>query len=197
MIAYLEGTVMKIRKDRILLKCGQIGFDVFVLRPLAMQIDQPLSLYTYQQFREDGQSLFGFEQEEQLELFTLLLGVKGLGCKSVMNALGAISTQEMIQAIERADTAALKKLPGIGAKTAGQIILDLKGKIVAPQPCAPKEEAPAASDSWQEVELALESLGYRAPQIAQARTALKDSMDLNVDQLLRLALREVSARRNF
>lgn len=188
---------MKIRKDRILLKCGPIGFDVFVLRPLAMQIDQPLSLYTYQQFREDGQSLFGFEQEEQLELFTLLLGVKGLGCKSVMNALGAISTQEMIQAIERADTAALKKLPGIGAKTAGQIILDLKGKIVAPQPSAPKEEAPAASDSWQEVELALESLGYRAPQIAQARAALKDSMDLNVDQLLRLALREVSARRNF
>lgn len=196
MIAYLEGTILNIRKDRVILKCGPVGFEVFLLNTSQYQPDQALSVFTYQQFREDGQSLFGFEQQEQLELFTLLLGVKGLGCKSVMNAMSRISVQDLISAIERADAAALKKLPGIGARTAGQIILDLKGKLALPAD-QPKEEKPVPQGAWAEVELALESLGYKSAQIAQAKAALKDSMDLGVDQLLRLALREVSSRRNF
>lgn len=195
MIAYLEGIVRLVRKDRIIVQAGPIGFDVYVLNPSVWRKEQTVSLFCYQQFREDGQSLFGFEKEEMYELFTLLIQVKGLGCKSVMNMLSAMPCETIIRAIEQADAATLKKLPGIGAKTAGQIILDLKGKIVC-EPDAPQNPT-LFTGPWKEVEEALESLGYKQAEIAWLGEEFAKRDDLQVDEMLRMALKRLSGKLHF
>lgn len=199
MIAYLEGTVLALRRDRIILKAGPIGYEVFVTRPKSCEIGQFLSLYCYQQFKEDGQFLYGFETEEEYDLFTLLIQVKGVGCRTVLNALAAMDCQTIARAIEQADTATLKKLPGIGAKTAGQIILDLKGKIVlepveAAQPAKKKE---IRNPVFGEVADALISLGFRPAEIEALQITPEKLETMSVNALLHDCLRELGARKRM
>lgn len=196
MIAYIEGTVLTKRKESLVVLASSIGYEVSVIRPERFQRGSQVSFFTYQQFKEDGQALFGLDSEEQYDLFTLLIGVKGLGCKTVMNMLSAMDTQDIIQAIENADTAALKKLPGIGAKTAGQIILDLKGKIVVEE-SKPKEPKPVLMPVQAEVNEALISLGYRQADIDALH--LNDLGDEQMDTatMLRLALKQLAGRKKF
>lgn len=195
MIAYLEGSVLSLRKDSIVLKAGSIGFEVFVTNSKAYEIGQEISLYCFQQFKEDGQFLYGFDQEEQYALFTLLIQVKGVGCKTVLNALAAMDCQEIIQAIENADAATLKKLPGIGAKTAGQIILDLKGKVVLVESKKSEKKSKPTNPVYLEVCEALLSLGFKQVEI--------DSLGLDPNSLtgqepsvvLQQALRQLAAQK--
>ncbi len=196
LIAYLEGTILLLRKDRVIVKAGSIGYEVYVLNPAKYTINQPVQFFCYQQFKEDGQALFGFETEEQYELFTLLITVKGLGCKSVLNALAFMDPQAIIKAIETADAATLKKLPGIGAKTAGQIILDLKGKIVLAPAKEKKEQAPA-NPVWSEVSDALLSLGYKQPEIDSIKIEPDQLADAKVDELLRYCLKQLARGKRF
>ncbi len=196
MIAYLEGEILLIRKERVIVKAGHVGYEVFVLNPQAYQPGQAVSFFCYQQFKEDGQFLYGFEQEEQYELFTLLIQVKGVGCKTVLNMLCAMDCQTIIRAIENADTATLKKLPGIGAKTAGQIILDLKGRIVLEEkePAARKKEKPA-SPVWSEVSDALLSLGYKQSEVDGLAVAPEMLASMKEDELLRHCLKQLAQNR--
>ncbi len=196
MIAYIEGTVLTRRKESLVVLASSIGYEVFVIRPSRFEKGAQVSFYTYQQFKEDGQALYGLDSEEQYELFSLLIGVKGLGCKTVMNMLGAMGTRDLIAAIEKADTAALKKLPGIGAKTAGQIILDLKGKIVVEE-SAPKTPKPALMPVQAEVNEALISLGYRQADIDALHLNELGGENPETASLLRLALKQLAGRKKF
>lgn len=203
MIAYLEGTVLTLRKDSIVLKVNGlgIGFEVFVFNAPTYAPNELVSLYCYQQFKEDGQVLYGFQEEEQYQLFTLLIQVKGLGCKTVLNALSAMDCQDIIRAIENADAATLKKLPGIGAKTAGQIILDLKGKIVLSEPKKEKEEKKAKKTNpvYLEVCDALLSLGFKQVEIDGLNLDPNALVDHDPSVILQSALRKLAAqkRRTF
>ncbi|MBD5423834.1 MAG: Holliday junction branch migration protein RuvA [Allobaculum sp.] len=203
MIAYLEGTVLTLRKDSIVLKVNGmgIGFEVFVFNASTYTPNELVSLYCYQQFKEDGQVLYGFQEEEQYQLFTLLIQVKGLGCKTVLNALSAMDCQDIIRAIENADAATLKKLPGIGAKTAGQIILDLKGKIVLSEPKKEKEEKKAQKPNpvYLEVCEALLSLGFKQVEIDGLNLDPNALMDQDPSVILQSVLRKLAAqkRRTF
>lgn len=194
MIAYLEGKVQLIRRDSIILNTGNIGYEVFVASPELCRQDEPKAFYTYQQFREDGQSLFGFESEEAYQIFTSLIGVRGIGCKSAMNILSSVSPAQLMEAVENSDTAFLKKLPGIGAKTAGQIILDLKGKIDPAMMQASSSPAAACSSSWQETAEALTSLGYKPADFSFLEKEYGNT-DTPVDQLLRTCLQQLAKRR--
>ncbi len=203
MIAYLEGRVLALRKDSIVLKVNGlgIGFEVFVFHAPTYILDEEVSLYCYQQFKEDGQVLYGFQEEEQYQLFTLLIQVKGLGCKTVLNALSAMDCQDIIRAIENADAATLKKLPGIGAKSAGQIILDLKGKIVVSEPKKEKEEKKAKKTNpvYVEVYEALLSLGFKQMEIEGLNLDPNALIDQDPSLVLQSALRQLAAqkRRTF
>lgn len=195
MIGYLEGTVRKTRKDHLLLQCGPIGFIVYVPGAQSYAQGSQAAFYTHQQFKEDGQTLYGFESEELYELFVLLIQVKGLGCKTVLNMLSSAKGDSIIRAIETGDATALKKLPGIGAKTAGQILLDLKGKITVPET---KSKAPSANELSlvaQEVCDALLSLGYRQPEVDSLRLAELEKEHSKTDELLRFCLRELARRK--
>ncbi|MGM9960296.1 MAG: Holliday junction branch migration protein RuvA [Allobaculum sp.] len=197
MIAYLEGKVLTVRKDRIVVVAGSIGFEVFVLGASKYQRNDEVELFIYQQFKEDGQFLFGFETEEEYELFTLLIQVKGLGCKSVLNMLGAMDCQSIIQAIENSDSATLKKLPGIGAKTAGQIILDLKGKIVIDTTTGQDGKKKPKSPVWAEVSDALLGLGYKQNEINGIELSADQLGSSSVNDLLRYCLKILAKNKRF
>lgn len=195
MIAYLEGSVLSVRKDSIVLKVGSIGFEVFVTNPKGYEIGQEVVLYCFQQFKEDGQFLYGFDQEEQYALFTLLIQVKGVGCKTVLNALAAMDCQEIIQAIENADAATLKKLPGIGAKTAGQIILDLKGKVVVIESKKEEKKNKPTNPVYLEVCDALLSLGFKQAEIDNLGLDPNSVKDQDPSMVLQGALRKLAAQK--
>ena len=191
MIAFIQGNVRLIRAHSIVLENHGIGFEVYVSNPYAYIQDQELFLYTYHHVKEDAQILFGFQKEADYEVFLQLIGVKGIGPKTALGMLSACSGKEMIQAIEEGNVKRLKQLPGIGAKTASQIVLDCKGKFVSIE-----EEAEDSSTNpvWKETEAALESLGYKTSQLTTIKKELASDMTLDVDTMLRKALVSLAKR---
>lgn len=185
MIAFVQGTVRMIRSETIVLDVQGVGYEVYVSRPEAQKLGADLFLYTYQHVREDAISLFGFEKEKDYEVFMRLINVRGVGPKSALNILGAISGTQMIEAIENDDIQRLKSLPGIGAKTAGQIVLDLKGKFVA----IDTKEVVSDNPTWNETQDALLSLGYKVNQLTAVKKELADQTEWDTSQMLQQALR--------
>ncbi len=188
MIAFVKGIVRIIRNDRVVLDVHDVGYEVYMSNALTQKIGDELFLYTYQHVREDATLLFGFLKEEDYEVFMRLINVKGVGPKTAQNMLSVCSGKEMIEAIENDDIKKLKSLPGIGAKTAGQIVLDLKGKFVSLD-----TETSSQDPVWMQVEEALTSFGYKNTQISSIRKEL-EGKDLKVDEMLRQALKLIAQR---
>jgi Holliday junction DNA helicase RuvA len=184
MIAFIQGTVRLIRTETIVVDVQGIGYEIYVSRPETVHLGKDLFLYTYQYVREDAILLFGFEKEEDYEVFMRLINVRGIGPKSALNILSAISGSQMIEAIENDDVKRLKSLPGIGAKTASQIVLDLKGKFVSIE----KEDTSMDDPAWKETQEALISLGYKANQLTTIKKELANQ-NLTTEQMLQKALR--------
>ncbi|MDD7281537.1 Holliday junction branch migration protein RuvA [Floccifex sp.] len=191
MIAFVSGKVRLIRKETIVVDVQNIGIEVYVSNTSQYQLNSEVFLYTYQHVREDAILLFGFKDEQDYDVFMRLINVKGIGPKSALNILGACPAQEMVEAIESDDIKRLKSLPGIGAKTASQIVLDLKGKFVS----VPSKNETSTNPVWQECQEALIALGFKANQLTGIKKELQDRTDLNTDQMLRMAL-NIIAKRN-
>ena len=185
MIACIQGIVRMIRNESVVLDVQGVGYEVFISQPLAQKLGEDLFLYTYQHVREDAILLFGFIKEEDYEVFMRLINVKGIGPKTALNMLGALNGKQMIEAIENDDIARLKALPGIGAKTAGQIVLDLKGKFVS----VDAQEQSVENPIWKETQEALISLGYKANQLTGVKKELANNTELSTPQMIQHALR--------
>ena len=190
MIAFVNGIVKIIRSDRVVLDVHGVGYEVYLANALSQKKDEELFLYTYQHVREDAILLFGFLKEEDYEVFMRLINVKGIGPKTAQTMLSVCSGKEMIEAIENDDIKRLKSLPGIGAKTAGQIVLDLKGKFVSLE----TSESSTSNPVWTQVQYALVSLGYKSSQLTKIKNELENT-ELQEDEMLRQAL-VLLAKRN-
>lgn len=190
MIAFIRGVVFSTLKDCVVVDVHDIGYVVYTSQPRSYTIGKPVFFYTYQHIREDANQLFGFTTKEDYDLFLRLIDVKGLGCKSALNMLSGSSANKVIEAIEKGDLTFLKGMPGIGAKTAQQIVLDLKGKLVFKE-----DETPLVNDALNDAKDALLALGYKANEIKAvlANVALKDYK--NSDEAIRLALAEFMKRK--
>lgn len=184
MIAFIEGEVRMIRTDSVVIDTGGVGWEIFTPNPYAVPKGQPLFLYTYQHFGQDSQTLYGFVREADYEVFLRLLNVKGIGPRTALNILRASSGTSIIENIEQGNVQALKALPGIGAKTASQIVLDLQGKLVR---VLDNKEIKESDPVWDETASALESLGYRPADIKDLRKELAGK-GLDVSDMLRQAL---------
>lgn len=191
MIAFVSGIVRLIRTDSVVLDVHGVGYEVFISNALTQKIGDELFLYTYQHVREDAMLLYGFIKQEDYEVFMRLINVKGIGPKTAQTMLAVCPGSKMIQAIEEDDVKLLKSLPGIGAKTASQIVLDLKGKFVSVET---KEET-ISNPVWKETQEALVALGYKVNQLTVVRKELANKTDLNVNEMLRMAL-AILAKRN-
>ena len=183
MIAFVNGVVRIIRNDRVVLDVHGVGYEVYLANALSQKMGDELFLYTYQHVREDAILLFGFLKEEDYEVFMRLINVKGIGPKTAQTMLSVCSGKEMIEAIENDDIKKLKSLPGIGAKTAGQIVLDLKGKFVSLE----TSDSPVSNPVWTQVQDALLSLGYKTNQLTKIKKEFENT-ELGEDEMLRQAL---------
>lgn len=183
MIAFVNGIVKIIRNDRVVLDVHGVGYEVYLASALSQKMNEELFLYTYQHVREDAILLFGFIKEEDYEVFMRLINVKGIGPKTAQTMLSVCSGKEMIEAIENDDIKRLKSLPGIGAKTAGQIVLDLKGKFVSLE----TSDSPVSNPVWTQVQDALLSLGYKTNQLTKIKKEFENT-ELGEDEMLRQAL---------
>lgn len=163
MIAFIKGIVYSLENDSVILDHNGMGYRIHLANPFALKIKEEVFLHIYQQVREDAITLFGFMNKEEHDLFIQLINVKGIGAKSVMNMLKGSSANAIVSAIESGDVAFLKKLPGIGAKTASQIVLDLKGKLVLHE--KDQKVNQKLTQALQDTRDALKGLGFKVSDI--------------------------------
>lgn len=184
MIAFIKGKVFSYNSESVIIENNGIGYRIFMADPSSLVLNQEVLIYTYQQFREDATILYGFQKIEEHDLFVRLISVKGIGPKIAISAMSAASCVSIITAIETGDAQALKRLPGIGAKAASQIILDLKGKLVEQEVKAEK----VINQNLQDAVDALKALGYKNSEINAIMKDLNKEKDKSVDEYIRLAL---------
>ena len=170
MIASLSGTVQKIEANSLVVAVGGVGMRVYVPRTVLENVGgvgRAIGLHTHLQVREGDLSLFGFENEDDLELFEVLLSVQGVGPKVALAILGALSPELLKSAIMREETAVLQRVPGIGKKTAERIMFQLRDKLDLGGAAA---TLPLVSDVDADVIDILTGIGF---SIIEAQTALQ------------------------
>lgn len=191
MIAFIKGKIVTKNLDNIIVENNGIGYRINFVQFDKVNLNQEACIYTYQHVREDEISLYGFISEQDHDLFIKLISVKGLGPKTALNAFKISNANNIIKAIENNDLAYIKKLPGVGAKTASQIILDLKGKLVQET----KDDAEELSSAMQDAIEGLKALGYKANEIQGIIKQLKAQGNLSSDEYLKLGLQMMLKRK--
>ncbi|CAM4232755.1 Holliday junction branch migration protein RuvA [Lacicoccus alkaliphilus] len=187
MYQYIEGTVAYVSPHNITVDVSGVGYLIHVPNPFRFESEQgtKLCIFTELIVRDDSHTLYGFKEREEKQLFQHLLKVKGIGPKSALAILASSAPDEVITAIEREDQAFMSKFPGIGKKTASQIILDLKGKLEAGDGTA----APARNNHVKEAVLALEALGYSRKELAKVEKKLQEENFGSVDAAVKAGLK--------
>lgn len=187
MIASLSGTLVKVEAASLILGVGGVGVRVFVPRNVLENvggIGRSLRLHTHLLVRETELALYGFESEDDLQLFEVLLSVNGVGPKVALSILGTLSPELLKSAVLREETAVLQRVPGIGKKTAERMMFQLRDKLDL---TAATTAVSFVSDIDADVIDLLTGLGY---SIVEAQTTLqklpRDVKEL--DERLRLAL---------
>lgn len=134
MISSLRGRVLHLDSESAIVEVGGVGFSVAVPTPVArgLHLGDEAALHTNLVVREDALSLYGFAEREQLDTFVLLLGVSGVGPKSALGVLSALSVDQIAAAVAAEDDAPFRRVSGIGPKTAKLIVVQLAGKLHAP-----------------------------------------------------------------
>jgi holliday junction DNA helicase RuvA len=148
-----------------------------------------VSLFTHLYVREDQLTLFGFVGQDELQCFELLMGVSGIGPRVALGLLSAGRPDDIYSAIASEDTAFLSRMPGIGKKTAGRIIFDLRGKLPAPDEAGHLVGTPASRTDDLEALEALQALGYTAAEARDAISQIEDREHLTVEERVFNALR--------
>lgn len=182
MIYFLKGKVTLKDKDTLVIDVRDVGYQVLVSHIDEYNIGDEVLIYTYNVVREDEQYLVGFSSLEEKSVFLSLIKVKGLGPKSAIGALSSTSPQEVINAIASNNVAYLKKLPGIGAKAAAQIILDLKGELTGGTKGDPTV--------YDEVYEALKGLGFKGAAIDRVLATINEP-GASTEDILRIALNKL------
>lgn len=195
MYEYLIGTVTYISPYYIVVENQGIGYQVALGNPYRYsgKMNEQVKIYVHQVIREDAHALYGFTSLEEKQLFLRLVSVSGIGPKSGLAIMASDDHPGLIQAIESGDVTYLTKFPGVGKKTAQQMILDLKGKLgelVTEMPLSlfdvsEKEDASARSEALE----ALSALGYSAKEIKRVEKQLATIDNLTTDEYLRQALK--------
>lgn len=190
MIAFIQGQVHSFGLDWVIVLTHGVGYKIYFSHPEKLKLNTEILLYTYHYVREDEQSLYGFLNPEDYDLFLRLISVKGLGCKTANSIFGASTRDRLVQAIEGSDVAYLRTMPGVGAKTASQIILDLKGKLISEH-----TGKQVLSENVQDTLQALKSLGYKPNELVSLEKPLMELNGQTADELLKVALKILNQRK--
>ncbi len=199
MLAYIKGTLEMKMTGYIVIDVGGLGYKIFMsdvgIEKLG-NIGEIVKVHTYYRVREDDISIFGFNTLEELKMFELLIGVSGVGAKTALTMLAVCEPSEFALAVITEDIKTLTAIPGIGAKSAQRIILELKDKIKKEQQIqeiekqvSPKiQKAIEEDDKILEAIAALQVLGYHRKEIEKAFQKMKDKQSLSTEELIKKGL---------
>lgn len=168
MISFLRGTVVEISATSLVIDVNGIGYKVLVTPSLLQQIhlNKDAKINIVQIIREESNTLFGFADNEEREVFELLLTVNGVGPKLALTILAAVDPKTLAQIIASSDEVSLTRIPGVGKKSAARLILELKDKFRTSHP---------QSDWESEVTNALVSLGWSIKEATGAVKGVRDN----------------------
>lgn len=208
MLAYIKGTLETKMTGYIVIDVGGLGYKVFMsdtgIEKLG-NIGNTVKVHTYYRVREDDISIFGFNSQEELKMFELLISVSGVGAKTALTMLTVCEPSEFALAIISEDIKTLTAIPGIGPKSAKRIILELKDKIKKEQQIeeltnATKgieqnsetnikvKQAIQDDNKVQEAIAALQVLGYNRKIIEKAFEKIENKKDLSTEDLIKKGL---------
>ena len=197
MIEFIQGELQLKSTNYIVVQVGGIGYRLFT-PSLTMaklpSVREEVTMFTYLHVREDELSLYGFLYSEEREVFIILLQVTGIGPKLALAILSHLSVSELRRAIILSDTKSLTTIPGVGKKTAGRMILELKDKLEK-QALSEEEvvvRGPLHTDARSEAISALLALGYSLTEAQRAVPNTKKGQDYSVEELIRLALKNIA-----
>ncbi len=201
MYAYIKGTLEIKTTGYVVVETNNgIGYKIFMSESAIERLNDigsTVKIFTYMRVREDDISLYGFNTNEELRMFELLLSVSGIGAKSAINILSNITPSSFALAVITNDVNTLKKLPGIGAKSAQRVILELKDKLKTEEAEAKIETskeiqvAIKEDDKVQEAMSALQVLGYSKKEIEVAMQKI-DTSALSVEDIIRKGLNNLA-----
>ena len=194
MIAAVEGILVSKGNNSVILKAGMISFAIYVPGSTLAKLGYPGSavfLHTHLYVREDNISLYGFSSQQELLLFEQLITVSGIGPKVALALLTTLSAEQIISGIMSGNADLLSQVPGIGKKTAGRIILDLKGKL---EKGWDGEVIPSISQADSDAVAALTGLGYSIREATQALSSILRTDDMSLEEKIRLALQRLASK---
>ena len=210
MYAYLNGILADAEEDNLIIDVNGVGYNVHVYDSQTMllpAIGSEIKVYTYTSVAEDRFILYGFLEKEDLDLFKILLSVNGVGPKSAQAMLSVLGIREIERAIIEEDAKTIAKTPGLGAKTAGRLINDLKDKISVKDYVAGtiggSADAQNASGKGalrggklltkeeEECVIALVNLGYQRANAVKAVELVENAASLTTEDLLKASLKNV------
>lgn len=187
MIATLRGEISQIEETALILEVGGVGLRVFVPAPVRTRtkVGETAFLFTHLVVREDALTLYGFESQADRELYTILLGVDGVGPKVALAVLSTLTVDAIQRAIFADESEILGRVPGVGKKTAQKMAIHLKDKL---KPTDALAGIASMSDVDSEVLAALTALGYSVVEAQSAIQAIPKDASKDVEERLRLAL---------
>lgn len=205
MIAYIKGVFAEAEANAVVIEtAGGVAYEIFVMPADLEKLPgrgEELKLYTYLQVKEDGVALFGFLSKTDLTVFKLLLTVSGIGPKSGLGILSSVGVADLKLAVLTEDADRIAAAPGIGKKTAGRLIIELKDKLAALTEefaggvlAEPEEEntfAPAEKELRENAVQVLVALGYAQKEAVKAVKKITITEEMTEDDVVRFSLREL------
>ena len=195
MYAYIKGTLSQLLPTHVVVETCGIGYEIQTPNSYRFQkyLEKEVQIYTSLIVREDAQLLYGFINEEEKEMFLSLIKVTGIGPKSALAILASSTPHEVKLAIENENDAYLTQFPGIGKKTARQIVLDLKGKVTITEENSDDLLQTQVNGNEQnqiisEALLALQALGYSKRELTKVEKSLNKHNVNSVDEAVKIGL---------
>lgn len=195
MYAYIKGTLSQLFPTHVVVETCGIGYEIQTPNSYRFQkyLEKEVQIYTSLIVREDAQLLYGFINEEEKEMFISLIKVTGIGPKSALAILASSTPHEVKLAIENENDAYLTQFPGIGKKTARQIVLDLKGKVTITEENSDDLLQTQVNGNEQnqiisEALLALQALGYSKRELSKVEKSLNKHNVNSVDEAVKIGL---------
>lgn len=207
MISYLKGELAEVKENYVVIEVGSIGYEVYLPSSSIMELPSKgsnIKIYTYLHVREDAIGLFGFLTKDDLEMFKLLITVNGIGPKGALGILSSLSADDIRFAVLAEDAKIIAKAPGVGNKTAGKLILELKDKFkletAFEQRFLNQEEKQASSGMTgrqefhrkkEEAVQALTVLGYSASESLKIVNQVEITEDMTSEEILKKCLKKM------
>lgn len=194
MISFLKGKIINKNSKTVTLDVNGVGYEIACILPVLekIKLEQEKSFFCHLYVREDALNLYGFEKIEEKQFFELLISISGVGPKSALQTLSIAKISEIKTVILRGDPSLLKKVSGIGQKTAERIVVELKNKL-DDLPVGKGEKINLANSGAEAFE-ALQGLGYSPVEIRRALQHIPHNIK-DEDEIIKMALKELGKKK--